>query len=61
MTDGEGEKWATELLGDKRRCRCGAHVNTKFYRVFADNDGEIRKCPACATQAEYSRQKGGRR
>lgn len=30
---------------------CGAHVSDQFVRVFADESGDIRACPACAKNA----------
>lgn len=31
---------------------CGEHVTAKFARVFGDNDDNVNKCIACATNAE---------
>jgi hypothetical protein len=39
---------------------CGAHVSSRFARVFADAAGEIHACPECAANAgisEVSRQR----
>jgi len=33
---------------------CHAHVSTRFARVFADDDGEVRACPGCAANAGIS-------
>ena len=30
---------------------CGAHVSERFARVFADEYGYIRACPACSANA----------
>ncbi|MFH5799466.1 hypothetical protein [Haladaptatus sp. CMAA 1911] len=30
---------------------CGAHVSERFARVFADESGYIRACPACSANA----------
>lgn len=30
---------------------CGAHVSDRFARVFADEHGRIRACPACSANA----------
>jgi hypothetical protein len=30
---------------------CGEHVSEQFVRVFADADGAVRACPACAANA----------
>jgi hypothetical protein len=30
---------------------CGAHVSERFARVFADEYGHIRACPACSANA----------
>ncbi|WP_438267072.1 DUF7563 family protein [Haladaptatus salinisoli] len=39
---------------------CNAHVSERFARVFADEDGHIRACPACSANAgiaEVARQR----
>lgn len=30
---------------------CGAHVSERFARVFADENGQVRACPACSANA----------
>lgn len=27
---------------------CGSHVSDDFYRVFSDDEGQVRACPNCA-------------
>ncbi|WP_438267374.1 DUF7563 family protein [Haladaptatus halobius] len=39
---------------------CSAHVSERFARVFADEHGHIRACPACSANAgiaEVARQR----
>ncbi|WP_456071285.1 DUF7563 family protein [Haladaptatus caseinilyticus] len=39
---------------------CNAHVSERFARVFADEHGNIRACPACSANAgiaEVARQR----
>jgi len=39
---------------------CGAHVSEQFARVFADENGRVRACPACSANAgiaEVARQR----
>jgi len=30
---------------------CNAHVSDRFARVFGDEDGQIRACPNCSSNA----------
>lgn len=32
--------------------RCGSFVTTDFIRVFGTNDGEVHRCPECASFKE---------
>ncbi|WP_459808220.1 DUF7563 family protein [Halopiger thermotolerans] len=34
--------------------RCGAHVTSRFVRVFGTNSGEINGCPNCMSYRELA-------
>lgn len=44
------------------KCKnCDGHISENFYRVFADDKGEVRACPNCSAQAGIAEESMDRR
>lgn len=40
---------------------CDSHISEDFYRVFSDDEGEVRACPSCSAQAGIAEESMKRR